>query len=111
MNKQSRLHAGRRYLSEYCGAAIAAGLIFGGTYQVLNNLKEPIAIGIILLINAIIRTGFRGVPQLPDYAGMPWLLFVRFAAVGFVVMTVGILVGLWVNMQSQRQPPDSEANI
>ena len=104
--KASRMNAAVRYLKEYGGAAVAAALMYGGTYQIFSNLKDPIAIGIIRLINAIIRKAFRGVMPLPDYSGMPWLTFTGFAAVGVIVAVVGLLVGVWVNAKSQsRQHP------
>jgi hypothetical protein len=101
--KRSRLRAARAYINEYAGAVTAAALMYGGTYQIISVLKHPVAIGIMHLINAVIRRGARGVMPLPDYGGIPWLLFTKFAAIGAVVLVVGLLIGLGVNVRSQRE--------
>jgi len=98
-------HAGWGHVKQFAGALIAAGLIYGGTHQIFAVLKEPIASGIIYVINSIIRKAFRNAMPLPEHGGIPWLFHVKVAAVGVIVVMVGLLVGLWVNAKGQRERP------
>jgi hypothetical protein len=105
MTSQSSLHVAMDYVKEYAAAIIAAALMYAGIHQVISVFSQPLAMGIIGLINAISRRGFHGVTLLPEFSGIPWLFFTRVLAIGVIVIVVGILVGLWANSRSQRQLP------
>ncbi len=104
MTRTSPSRVAMTYIKEYGPAIIAAALLYGGIHQVISVLTQPIAIGIMHLINAVSRRTFRDITLLPEYGGIPWLFFTRVVASGVIVIVVGILVGLWANARSQRQP-------
>ena len=85
-------------------AVVAAVLMYGGLHQMLGALRCPLTGAVLSLINGIIRRGFPTVVPLSNgYIRVPVLLFdIRVFAVGLIVATVGLLVGLWVNIRAAR---------
>jgi hypothetical protein len=107
MSVTPRLGAAWGYVKEYAAAVMAAALMFGGIHQLLSAVKYPISFGVLRFLNAIIRRGFPGHFPLPDYGGastIPWLFHVRNAAVGIMLIIVGILIAVLANVRNQGQP-------
>jgi hypothetical protein len=81
---------------------MAAGLMYAGMHQIISVLKYPIAIGIMKILNAILVRGWRDrMPLLPEYGWTPWAFHVRVAAMGVIVIVVGLFIGLWTNSRHQ----------
>lgn len=103
MTSLHQMRTARKYLKKYAPAVIAAELMFGGVRTFISTLKYPIADGLLRIINTIIRNGFRGQMLLQEYYGTPpWWYHVGIAAEGAIMMTLGILVGLWASFREQR---------
>jgi hypothetical protein len=100
------MEGARKYVKEYAGAAIAASLMFSGILQFVSVLSRPMVDGLLRLINAIIQQGFRDRMPLRNsyYGGPPWWLQATIVAGGSIAVTLGILVGLWVNSRNQHEP-------
>jgi hypothetical protein len=100
------MDSARKYVKAYAGAAIAASLMFSGILQFVSFLSRRLADVLLRLINAVIETGFRDRMPLRDvYAGGPsWWVQTTFVAAGSIAITLGILVGLWVNSKNQHEP-------
>ncbi len=99
------MRTARKHLKDYAPAVIAAELMFGGARAFISTLKYPLADGLLRIINAIIRNGFPGQMLLQEYYGTPpWWYHVGIAAEGLIMMTLGILTGLWANFREQRRP-------
>jgi hypothetical protein len=96
----------KKYVKHYAGAVIAAGLMYGGILQFVSVLSRRLADVFVRLINAIIQTGFRDRMPLRDVysGGAPWWVDSTFIATGSIAITMGILVGLWVNSKNQYKP-------
>jgi hypothetical protein len=93
-------------VKEYAGAVVAAGLMYSGILQFVSVLSRRLADVLVRLINVIIQTGFRDRMPLRDvyYSGPPWWVQAPFIAGGIIAITLGILVGLWVNSRNQHKP-------
>ena len=106
MNQLTMMESVKKYVKEYAGAVVAAGLIYGGILQFVSVLSRRLADVLVRLVNAIIQTGFRDRMPLRDVysGGPPWWVQAPFIAEGIIAITLGILVGLWVNSKSQREP-------
>jgi len=101
MTKANLVRVGWARIKHQIPAVIAAALVYGGLHQTISTLRWTLAGAVLGLINFIIRTGFRDVFPLENpYSGVPWTFHVRVAAVGVMVMTVGLLVGVWVNAKA-----------
>jgi len=101
MSKANLVRVGWARIKHQIPAVIAAALMYGGLNQMISTLRYPLTGAVLGLINFIIRTGFRNVFLLQNpYSGVPWTFHVRVAAVGVMVMTVGLLVGVWVNAKA-----------
>ena len=96
MTMSYRLRVAWKYIREYAGAVIAAGLIDAGIHQVISIPKYVIGEGVIWCINFIIRTGFRDSLMRPTYGPLPWHYAATVIASGLIPVVLGILVGLWV---------------
>jgi len=95
MTRQTMMESVKKYVKEYAGAVVAACLMYGGILQFV----------LVRLVNAIIQTGFRDRMPLRDvYYGGPRWVDTLFIAGGIIAITLGILVGLWVNSKSQHAP-------
>jgi hypothetical protein len=105
MTQLTMMASVKKYVKEYAGAVVAVGLIYGGILRFVAFLSRRLADGFVRLINAIIQTGFRDRMPLRDvYSGGPRWVEAPFVASGIIAITLGILVGLWVNSKSQREP-------
>ena len=106
MNQLTMMERAKKYTKAYAGAVVAAGLMYGGILQFVSFLSHRLADGLVRLINAIIQTGFRDRMPLRDLysGGPPWWVQATFIATGSIAITVGILVGLWVNSRQGQQP-------
>jgi hypothetical protein len=103
MSGPSKLRLAWVYIKEYGAAVVAAALMYGGTHQVISALKYPFTSGLLQLVNVVIHRGFPDSLPLPDYSGtIPWISQARICAVGVIVIVVGIMVGLWANVRSER---------
>jgi hypothetical protein len=100
----SPLNTAMNHVRQRAAPVMAAALMFAGIYELIATLKFPIGGMILRLINAIIIRGFRDRLLLPDYAPMPWWFSARSIATAVIVIVLGIFLGLWVNVRSQRQP-------
>ena len=95
----------KKYVKEYAGAVVAACLMYGGILQFVSIVSSRLADVLVRLVNAIIQTGFRDRMPLRDvYYGGPRWVDTLFIAGGIIAITLGILVGLWVNSKSQHAP-------
>jgi hypothetical protein len=103
MSGTPRLRAGWGHVKRYAAAVTAAALMFGGATQLLSALKYTISIGVLRLINAVIRQGFPDHFPITDYGSIPWLFHLRAAAIGVMLIIGGILVGVLANIRSERQ--------
>jgi hypothetical protein len=105
MSLTPRLGAAWSYVKEYAAAVMAAAVTFGGINQLLSIIKYPASNEVLRLLNAIIRRGFPGHLLLPDYGGpIPWPFHLRAAAVGVMLIAVGILIGLLANVRARPRP-------
>ena len=107
MNLTRRLRGARGYVKEYAVAVIAAAVTFGGINQLLLTMKYPISLGVLRFLKAIIRRAFPGHFLLPDYddtSVIPWLYHLRGAAVGIMLITIGILIAVLANVRAQPRP-------
>jgi hypothetical protein len=106
MNQLNMMESVEKHVKDYAGAVVAAGLMYGGISQFVSVLSRRLADILVRLINAVIQTGFRDRMPLRDVysGGPPWWVQTPFIAVGIIAITLGILVGLWVNSKSQREP-------
>jgi hypothetical protein len=104
MSGTPRLRAGWAHVKRYAAAVTAAALMFGGATQLLSALNYTISSGVLRLTNAVIRRGFPDHFPLTDYGPIPWLFHLRGAAIGVMLITVGVLVGVLVNIRNGRLP-------
>jgi hypothetical protein len=105
MTRTTLWRAAREYCKHYAAAFIAADLMFVGVKWFISALNNPLADGLLRLINATIQEGFRGRMPLRDiYGGIPWGYHAGIAAEGTIAMVLGVLVGLWVNSKEQSRP-------
>jgi hypothetical protein len=105
MTRPTLLRAAGQYFKQYAAAVIAADVMFVGVKSFISALNNPLADGLLRLINATILTGFRGRMPLRDvYGGIPWGYHAGIAAEGTIAIVFGILLGLWVNSKDQSQP-------
>src|SRR3984893_8101151 len=109
MTRPPLLRAARKYFKQYAGAVIAAQLMFVGVKSFISALNNPLADGLLRLINATIKQGFRGRMPLRDvHGGIPWGYHARIAAEGAIAIVLGGLLGLWVNSKEQSHPTSDQ---
>ncbi len=89
---------------QYALPVIAAGLIYGGTDQILEQLQYPLSNCVLIPVNFVLRHSFPEQPPLAEFGAMPWTFRARLAAIGVIVTVVGTFVGLWAQARSQRHP-------
>jgi len=102
-----RLSAAWGYVKEHAVGVMAAAVTFAGINQLLLIMKYPISSGMLRFLNAMIRRGFPGHFLLPDYGGtsaIPWLYHLRSAAVGIMLITIGILIAVLANARAHSRP-------
>jgi hypothetical protein len=105
MTQPTSLRAAREYFKQYAAAVIAADLMFVGVKWIISALNNPLADGLLRLINATIQKGFRDRMPLRDvYGGIPWGYHAGIAAEGTIAIVLGVLLSLWVNSKEQSLP-------
>ncbi len=104
MTNASLLRNGWIRVKEYAPPVVAAALMYGGIHQILSALQYPLSNYAVKLINLILRQAFRDVMPLAAFGDIPWLYLAKTVAVGVIIAVVGMLIGLWVQSRSQRQP-------
>ena len=111
MTNPSLVRIGCFRAKEYFLAVIAAWLMYGGVRQILGVLRFFITGLILNSINGVrlqARTlqAFRGrLPLANPYSpGPPWQYQAKAIAIGVVVIALGMFVGLWAHIRTQRKP-------
>ncbi len=104
MSDDSLLRSGWTQIKRYGPSALAALLIYVGTDQILYELHRDLSRWIVTLVNIIIRQNFPAQMPLVEVGAIPWALQAKLVASEVITAVVGIFVGLWVQVRSQRQP-------
>jgi hypothetical protein len=102
MTSSPRFAVGRRYLKQYCASVVSAALIYGGTNQIISNLRYLIANVLIKLFNAVIRKAFRDRLPLPEYGGFWDAHMATFIAIGVIVVITGLFIAVWANVRNSQ---------
>jgi hypothetical protein len=76
--------------------------MYGGIYQIFEELRYPLGNCIVKLVNMVIRQSFPDRMLLPEFS-LPWPYEVKVAGVGVIVVVLGIFIGLWAQARSPRQ--------
>jgi hypothetical protein len=97
-----RLGVGWRYLRQYLAAVVAAWLLFLGIIQLLGLVCLSVGIGVVWLVNFVIRHGFRDQMPIESLAWLPWRYQVFSEATGLIALVLGIFVGLWILTRNGR---------
>ena len=103
MTNPYHLHMAWVRVKQYGAAVIAAGLLFSGIAVFAGIAEFTGTSGLVWIINAIIRTGFRDRMLLGSYGFPPWQWQLTIAAKGIILIVVGFLIGLWVNSKKNRE--------
>lgn len=96
-------------LKRFFPAVLSAGLIYGGLHQIIGVLRYFVTDAILQFMNALIRKAFPDTFPLPDRYGAPWgwgafqVYQIKMAALGVIVVIVGILAGIWVRARALRR--------
>jgi len=85
-------------------AALAGFLIFGGLQEVVLGARDPLAAGVINVINRFIG---KAKPDsfLLSRPEVDWILFAAEVAFGIVLVLFGLKIGLGAAKRQQKQLP------
>lgn len=100
----SPVEAGWKLVKRFFPSALAAGLMYGAIYQIIETVRYPIVKLAIGAINAFIRRNIPNTMEWANYGSMPIEFALKQTAIAVVVLYVGILIGLWVNLRSEQEP-------
>jgi hypothetical protein len=103
MIEPSLLRSGWIHVKEYALAVMAAGLMYAGTGQILSVLKSVLGNYIVRFINLLIKQEFPDHMLLGEFGTIPWPFQAKMAAVGVIVIILGIFVGLWAHTRNRSR--------
>lgn len=98
------VESGWKLVKRFLPSAMAAGLMYGAIYQIIETVRYPLVSLAIDAINAFIRKNMANTTELANYGFMPVAFVLKQIAVAVVVLYVGIFIGLWVNLHAKHAP-------